>query len=127
MQESAKRSESAGAAVGLALYGAFSAPLTIWGQALRMKIIPSGFHSRCFAIMRTLMQSGGAPGATPDEAALDTLCLNNIARFKRPKAYRFVDTLPKNNYAKILKTQLRKIESGMPKIPPHMDFARALR
>ncbi len=45
-----------------ALYGAFSAPLTIWGQTLRMKIIPAGFHGRCFAIMRTLMQSGGPLG-----------------------------------------------------------------
>jgi MFS family permease len=51
-----------GAAVALALYGAFSAPLTIWGQTLRMKIIPSGFHGRCFAIMRTLMQSGAPLG-----------------------------------------------------------------
>ncbi len=51
-----------GAAVGLALYGAFSAPLTIWGQTLRMKLIPAGFHGRCFAIMRTLMQSGGPLG-----------------------------------------------------------------
>src|SRR5438552_14965396 len=28
---------------------------------------------------------------------LDALCLNNIARFKRPK-YVFVNSLPKNNY-----------------------------
>ncbi len=48
-----------------ALYGAFSAPLTIWGQTLRMKIIPPGFHGRCFAIMRTLMQSGGPFGGVP--------------------------------------------------------------
>jgi acyl-CoA synthetase (AMP-forming)/AMP-acid ligase II len=39
---------------------------------------------------------------------LDALCLNNIARFKRPKDYRFVDDLPKNNYGKVLKTELRK-------------------
>ncbi len=51
-----------GAAVGLALYGAFSAPLTIWGQTLRMKLIPPGLHGRCFAIMRTLMQSGAPLG-----------------------------------------------------------------
>ena len=38
---------------------------------------------------------------------LDRLCLANIARFKRPKDYRFVDALPKNNYGKILKTELR--------------------
>ncbi len=39
---------------------------------------------------------------------LDALCLSNIARFKRPKDYRFVDSLPKNNYGKVLKTELRK-------------------
>jgi long-chain acyl-CoA synthetase len=39
---------------------------------------------------------------------LDALCLENIARFKRPKDYRFVDSLPKNNYGKVLKTELRK-------------------
>ncbi|WP_373086577.1 AMP-binding protein [Sneathiella sp.] len=39
---------------------------------------------------------------------LDALCLNNIARFKRPKEYFFVDQLPKSNYGKILKTELRK-------------------
>ena len=41
-------------------------------------------------------------------AELDTLCLGNIARFKRPREYRFVDSLPKNNYGKVLKTELRK-------------------
>ncbi len=39
---------------------------------------------------------------------LDALCLENIARFKRPRDYRFVDGLPKNNYGKVLKTELRK-------------------
>ncbi len=39
---------------------------------------------------------------------LDSLCLANIARFKRPRQYRFVDSLPKNNYGKVLKTELRK-------------------
>ena len=37
-----------------------------------------------------------------------SLCLDNIARFKRPKGYRFVEALPKNNYGKILKTELRE-------------------
>ena len=45
----------------------------------------------------------------PAKAELDQLCLDNIARFKRPKDYRFVDALPKNNYGKILKTELRKL------------------
>jgi acyl-CoA synthetase (AMP-forming)/AMP-acid ligase II len=44
-----------------------------------------------------------------EKAELDSLCLENIARFKRPKDYRFVDALPKNNYGKVLKTELRKL------------------
>jgi long-chain acyl-CoA synthetase len=46
-------------------------------------------------------------GKTASEQDLDALCLKNIARFKRPKAYRFVERLPKNNYGKVLKTELR--------------------
>jgi long-chain acyl-CoA synthetase len=42
-----------------------------------------------------------------EAAELDALCLERIARFKRPKDYRFVDALPKNAYGKILKTELR--------------------
>ena len=45
-------------------------------------------------------------------ADLDKLCLENIARFKRPKDYVFVDRLPKNNYGKILKTELRARDSA---------------
>lgn len=48
------------------------------------------------------------PGELVDERALEQLCLDNIARFKRPRLYRFVETLPKNNYGKILKTELRQ-------------------
>jgi acyl-CoA synthetase (AMP-forming)/AMP-acid ligase II len=40
---------------------------------------------------------------------LDALCLEHIARFKRPRDYRFVDALPKNNYGKVLKTELRRL------------------
>ncbi len=43
-------------------------------------------------------------------AELDALCLAHIARFKRPKDYVFVDALPKNNYGKILKTELRAMD-----------------
>jgi long-chain acyl-CoA synthetase len=50
------------------------------------------------------------PGTTPSEAELDALCLEHIARFKRPKAYRFVADLPKNNYGKVLKTELRELD-----------------
>jgi len=44
-------------------------------------------------------------------AELDTHCLEQIARFKRPKHYRFVAALPKNNYGKVLKTALRELEA----------------
>jgi long-chain acyl-CoA synthetase len=43
-------------------------------------------------------------------AELDALCLSSIARFKRPKDYVFVEALPKNNYGKILKTELRAMD-----------------
>jgi long-chain acyl-CoA synthetase len=42
---------------------------------------------------------------------LDALCLAHIARFKRPKDYVFIDALPKSNYGKILKTELREIDA----------------
>jgi len=47
-------------------------------------------------------------GSGADAAQLDALCLEHIARFKRPKEYHFLDALPKNNYGKVLKTELRK-------------------
>ena len=42
------------------------------------------------------------------ERELDALCLEHIARFKRPKAYVFFAELPKNNTGKVLKTALRE-------------------
>jgi long-chain acyl-CoA synthetase len=47
------------------------------------------------------------PAPTPAE--LDAHCLATIARFKRPKEYRFVAELPKNNYGKVLKIELRAL------------------
>ena len=47
-------------------------------------------------------------GTAPQEE-LDRFCLDNIARFKRPKIYRQVAALPKNNYGKVLKTELRNM------------------
>ena len=50
------------------------------------------------------------PGSErPDKTELDALCLDHIARFKRPKVYRYVDALPKNSTGKVLKTELRKL------------------
>jgi long-chain acyl-CoA synthetase len=47
-------------------------------------------------------------GEQIDPAELDALCIAHIARFKRPREYRFVESLPKNNYGKVLKTALRE-------------------
>ena len=53
-----------------------------------------------------------ARSPAPTAAELDAHCLAAIARFKRPKEYRFVEDLPKNNYGKVLKTELRaRLES----------------
>jgi len=41
--------------------------------------------------------------------SLDATCLDHIARFKRPKRYHFIDSLPKNHYGKVLKTALREL------------------
>jgi long-chain acyl-CoA synthetase len=46
--------------------------------------------------------------ATRLEAELDALCLQHIARFKRPKRYVFVAELPKNATGKVLKRELRR-------------------
>jgi long-chain acyl-CoA synthetase len=46
--------------------------------------------------------------APPSADDLDRTCLDAIARFKRPKGYRFVDSLPTNNYGKVLKRELRE-------------------
>jgi long-chain acyl-CoA synthetase len=49
-----------------------------------------------------------ADGAHPPLVEdLDQTCLEHIARFKRPKDYRFVDALPTNNYGKVVKRELR--------------------
>jgi long-chain acyl-CoA synthetase len=44
----------------------------------------------------------------PSTDSLDNACLERIARYKRPKEYRFVDSLPTNNYGKVLKRELRE-------------------
>jgi long-chain acyl-CoA synthetase len=66
------------------------APDPKWGEAVVAFVVPAE----------------GRPVAAGD---LDAHCLAEIARFKRPKDYRFVDALPKNNYGKVLKTALRDL------------------
>nr|WP_207186637.1 AMP-binding protein [Rhodobaculum claviforme] len=47
------------------------------------------------------------PRAALRRAALEAHCLERMARFKRPRAWYAVASLPKNNYGKVLKTELR--------------------
>jgi long-chain acyl-CoA synthetase len=61
---------------------------------------------RCGATVRLNTVS---PACIVAKEELDKLCLDHIARFKRPREYRFVEALPKNNYGKVLKTELRKL------------------
>jgi acyl-CoA synthetase (AMP-forming)/AMP-acid ligase II len=49
------------------------------------------------------------PGGRVDPAALDRHCVEQIARFKRPKSYYALESLPKNNYGKVPKTELREL------------------
>ncbi len=49
------------------------------------------------------------PGESLDTDALDAICLERVARFKRPRTYMAVDSLPKNSYGKVLKTELREL------------------
>jgi acyl-CoA synthetase (AMP-forming)/AMP-acid ligase II len=47
------------------------------------------------------------PGKSVTEEELIAFCKDNIASYKKPKSVDFVDELPKNNYGKILKRELR--------------------
>ncbi len=60
-----------------------------WGETVVAFVVPA---------------DGAAP---PPVDELDRTCIERIARFKRPRDYRFVDALPTNNYGKVLKRELR--------------------
>ncbi len=47
------------------------------------------------------------PDKTATEQELIDFCKDNIAGYKKPKSIEFVDALPKSNYGKILKRELR--------------------
>ena len=57
-------------------------------------------------LTRSVVAFVACDGGAVDPAELDALCLAHIARFKRPREYRFVAELPKNHYGKVLKTAL---------------------
>ncbi|KGF70698.1 AMP-dependent synthetase [Hoeflea sp. BAL378] len=73
---------------GVAEVSVIGRPSAEWGEEVVAVVVPAG------------------PQA-PTEAELDAHCRSQIAGFKRPKAYVFEAELPKNNYGKVLKTELR--------------------
>jgi long-chain acyl-CoA synthetase len=52
-----------------------------------------------------------------DVEELNGLCLKNLARFKRPRRYFFVDRLPRNHYGKVLKSVLKDQTATAPGLP----------
>ncbi len=54
------------------------------------------------------------PGTAWDPGALDRHCTETMARFKRPKVWRRIDALPKNNYGKVMKGDLRALSRTAP-------------
>jgi acyl-CoA synthetase (AMP-forming)/AMP-acid ligase II len=58
------------------------------------------------SIVAFVVADNNAPPSTDD---LDRTCLDRIARYKRPKEYRFVESLPTNNYGKVVKRELREL------------------
>lgn len=76
-------------APGVAEVAVVGAPDPEWGEIVVAFVVP---------------QQGAV--VTVDD--LDRHCLQEIARFKRPKRYELVSHLPKNNYGKVLKTVLRE-------------------
>ena len=46
------------------------------------------------------------PGMRVSGEELDELCRKSVARFKRPREYKFIDSMPRNSTGKIIKTML---------------------
>jgi acyl-CoA synthetase (AMP-forming)/AMP-acid ligase II len=47
-------------------------------------------------------------GDTADSESLEAFCAERISRMKTPRAFEFIDTIPRNATGKVLKTELRK-------------------
>lgn len=80
-----------------------------WGELVVAYLVPNGEEPES-------KKTGAANSATSQQIdfdELDQFCLKHIARFKRPKRYRIIKSLPKNNYGKVLKTELRLMEEEL--------------
>jgi long-chain acyl-CoA synthetase len=52
------------------------------------------------------------PGETITEEELDAYCRANLAAYKVPKAYEFMESLPKSSVGKVLRRELREMEQN---------------
>jgi len=50
------------------------------------------------------------PGETVTEEELDRYCRQNLAAYKVPKMYEFIESLPKSSVGKVLRRELREME-----------------
>ncbi|MFD0383705.1 AMP-binding protein [Streptomyces stramineus] len=57
---------------------------------------------------------GAREGRGKRAEELERHCLAHMARYKRPRQFRFVPALPKNSYGKVLKTELRGLVGQSP-------------
>ncbi|MBK8176735.1 MAG: AMP-binding protein [Rhodospirillales bacterium] len=89
---------------GVSEVSVIGAPDRDWGEMVVAFVVERTFDTRD-SVAGPRSESRDCKA---DPGALDRLCLDHLARFKRPKRYIFVDSLPKNNYGKVLKTALRK-------------------
>jgi long-chain acyl-CoA synthetase len=74
---------------GVAAVAVVGRPDPEWGESVVAFVVPADSAS------------------PPPVDELDRTCLERIARYKRPKDYRFLDSLPTNNYGKVVKRELR--------------------
>ncbi len=75
---------------GVAAVSVVGRPDPEWGEAVVAFVVPADATE------------------PPIVEELDRVCLDHIARYKRPRDYRFVKALPTNNYGKVLKRELRE-------------------
>ncbi|MCB1687660.1 MAG: AMP-binding protein [Halioglobus sp.] len=65
-------------------------PDELWGESVVAALVPQ-------------------PGSEIDTADIDRFCIENLARFKRPKYYLVVDDLPKTATGKVLKSNVQAL------------------
>ena len=61
-------------------------------------------------VVACIVTNTGGEISTSD---LNDFCMARIARFKRPRRYRFLESLPKNNYGKVVKNDLRRMDQAL--------------